>query len=366
SPKNIDFNFSLLQLDRSLDITGNFQGGSNDGFVFNFKDFKIGGLEIINDIAFNVTISAVNLVTETSLNTDLEFITGGNIKLEWNDHMELDVDVATSIRLYDFILSRAGEYVSTDEILLSGGAQFSLILDGETRLQLGGNGQVTVSQFESEIGYWSGGINSADAGGGFDILLKPKDKYYEVNSNHSIAIQGFDIEYDGIGEVYDMDFEIDSFNMYSGGTTWFDFSTGTPKFNFEGEGVIDVNNLHLAVGTGSSSIINFTISNAHVNNEGNIYGEWNNDYLFVDTEVNFNWDIVISTLNYGDWEAHGILEGSASTHAEWESGSGYMEFEIGESGLLHDLEIIHDDLTLKLGTFNFEPGTVTFEWQREQ
>ncbi len=366
SPKNIDFNFSLLQLDRSLDITGNFQGGSNDGFVFNFKDFKIGGLEIINDIAFNVRISAVNLVTETSLNTDLEFITGGNIKLEWNDHMELDVDVATSIRLYDFILSRAGEYISTDEILLSGGAQFSLILDGETRLQLGGNGQVTVSQFESEIGYWSGGITSADAGGGFDILLKPKDKYYEVNSNHSIAIQGFDIEYDGIGEVYDMDFEIDSFNMYSGGTTWFDFSTGTPKFNFEGEGVIDVNNLHLAVGTGSSSIINFTISNAHVDNEGNIYGEWNNDYLFVDAEVNFNWDIVISTLNYGDWEAYGILEGSASMHAEWESGSGDMEFEIGESGLLHDLEIIHDDLTLKLGTFNFEPGTVTFEWQREQ
>ena len=366
STKNIDFNFSLLQLDQSLDITGNFQGGSDDGFVFNFIDFKTGGLEIINDVAFNLTISAVNLVTETNLNTDLEFNTGGDIKLEWNDHLELDVDVATSIGLYDFILSRAGEYISTDEILLSGGAQFSLILDEETRLQLGGNGQVTVSQFESEIGYWSGGINSADAGGGFDILLKPTDKYYEVNSDYSISLQGFDIEYDGIGEVHDIDFEIDSFNMYSGGTTWFDFSTGTPKFNFEGDGVIDVNDLHLAVGTGSSSIIDFTISNVHVDNEGNIYGEWNNDYLFVDAEVDFNWDIVISTLNYGDWEAHGILEGSVSTHAEWESGSGDIEFEIGESGLLHDFEIIHDDLTLNLGTFNFDPGTVTFEWQREQ
>ncbi|MCK4331998.1 MAG: hypothetical protein KAV40_00270, partial [Thermoplasmatales archaeon] len=364
STKNIDFDFSLSQENLLLDITGNYIGGPEDGFVFNFKGLEQGSIEVDSDKELDLNINAEAL--DTTLNTKLKFITGGNVKLEWDQSINANIDGTASLGLYDFVLNSPEGSMAVKEITLDGTSHFGLTLDENSQLQINGNGQVTLSQFEGEIGYWSSNINSANAAGGFDILLKPIDKYCEVDSSHSIVIQGLDIEYDGAGQQYDMDFEIDSFNMYSGGTTWFDFSTDTPEFNLDGEDVVDLNNLHLAIGSGSSSVIDFTVSNAHIDNDGTVYGEWNNDYLFVDAAVDFNWDIIISTLNYGNWEAHGSIEGSASMHAEWETGSGNITFVIGESGLVHNLEIIHDDLTLNLGSFNFEPGTITFEWKREQ
>ncbi|UCD13321.1 MAG: PKD domain-containing protein [Thermoplasmatales archaeon] len=365
STKNIDLDFSLSQDNLRLDVNGSYVGGADDGFTFNFNDFTQGSIEFQSDKSLDLTIDAENYETETSLYTDLAFITGGDIKLEWDESINANVNGNASLGLYDFVLSSPNGNIDAEEITLEGTCHFGLKIEQNTLLQLSGSGKVTFSQLEGEIGYWSSSINSADAGGSFDILLQPKNKYYELDSSHSLDVSGFDIEYDGTGKEYDLDFEIDSFALYSGGTTWFDFSTDSPAFNLDGEDVIDVSNLHLAIGSGSSNVINFTITDAHIDKKGKVYGEWNDEYLHINAAVDFNWDLAISTLNFGDWETHGSIEGSASIDAEWEAGSGNITFDIGKSGFAHDLEITHDDLTLNLGTFSLEPGDITLDWQRE-
>ncbi len=368
STKNIDFNFSVTQEKGLLNISGNFQGGPDEGFVFHFKDLQNGSIKLSNDVAFDVKINIENFETETILNTDLAFTAGGDVDISWNENLNFNVDLTSSISLSNFVLQRNENFVNVDEITISSGGQVEFIYEYGTQvLELGGNGQVSVSLFEAEVGYWAGRINSASAGGSFDILLKPTDKYYEVQTSNNIDIIGFNIEYDRPeSNQFDLLFEIDLFSVDSSGTTWFDFSGVKPKFNFDNDDNVDLNNLHLSVGSGTTQSIDFTISNAHLENDGTIYGEWDQDNLFIDATLDLNWDVEISTYNFGDWEIHGNIEGSASMEAEWDDGSGFIEFIISDTGIAHSLEIIHDGLTLNLATFNFEPGTITFDWKREQ
>jgi len=365
SMKDIDFDFSLIKGGSSLDISGNFQGGDDEGFVLKFADLQHGSIEFSNDIAFDVNINAEN--QETVLNTDLAFTTGGDVKLNWNEEINFAVDLTSSLGLSNFDLRRNENYVTVEQITLSGGGRFGLVYTKDVQLSLGGTTGAIISNFDAKIGHWSGTIVSAAVGGGFDITLKPTDKYYELDSDSSFIIEGFDINYDGLGETYDIDFDINYFNKSSGGNIWFDFSTSTPKFNLDSENIITLNNLHLMVGSYSSSSIDFTISNFDVNNDGSIYGEWENDYLFVDADVDFSWDIAIQTLNYGDWEINGELEGDASiTINEWQPGqSGDVTFSINDD-IYHSFQVIHDDLTLDFGTLDFDQGTIAFDWQREQ
>jgi len=367
SMKNIDFDFSLLKEKSSLDVTGNFEGGPDEGFVLNFGDLQHGSIEFSNDIAFDVNINAENQETETSLNTDLAFTAGGDVDITWNEDMNFAVDLTSSVGLSNFELRRNENYVTADQITLSAGGRFGLIYKEGAQLSLGGTTGAIISNFNAEIGDWSGSISSATVGGGFDITLKPTEKYYELDSDSSFIIEGFDINYDGPGETYDIDFDINYFNKSSGGNIWFDFSTPTPKFNLDSEDIITLNNLHLMVGSYSSSAIDFTISSFNVNNDGSIYGEWENDYLFVDADVDFSWDMAIQTLNYGNWEINGELEGDASiTLNEWEPGqSGDITFSINDD-IYHSFQIIHDELTLDFGALDFDQGTITFDWQREQ
>jgi hypothetical protein len=366
STKNIDFDFFLLQDNIQLNIIGSYIGGAEDGFKIQFNDFHQGIIELVSDKALTLDIFAENPWTKATLSTGLDFSTGGNVQLEWDENININIDADASLGVNNFSLDSLVGSVTVEQIALDGAAKFDLNREGVSQLQLSGSGQFSLLNFKGEIGDWSSEIQSASTGGGLDILLKPKDKVYQVVSNYSANIQGFDMGYDGSGEINDMNFEIDYFDMYSKGKTWFDFSTGTPKFQFDGKDVVDINNLHLSIGSGSSSVVNFTISAAHLHSDGTIYGTWNNDYLFVNADVDFNWDLNISSLNYGSWIAQGIFEGEASMNAEWDSDSGEIEFKIGESGIYHSLEIKHNDQTVNLGSFDFESGNISFEWQREK
>jgi len=365
STKNIDFDFLLLQENLELNINGNYIGGPDDGFKFKFDNFTRSSLEFQSDKSLELTINAENYDTTTTLNTDLKFITGGDVQFEWDESINTNFDCGAKIGLFDFSLSSPNGNIGAAEISLEENCHFALQIDQDTQLQLSGGGGITFSQFIGEIGYWSGNIDTLTLGGDFGLLLQPNNKYYEVESTQSIHLNGFDIQYDGVGEEHDLDFVVDYFRMFSGGTTWFDFSTSTPAFSIDNNNYVDLTNFHLAVGSGSSSVIDFTISDALIDKVGTVYGEWNSDYLYIDAAVDFEWYIVVSTLNFGDWETYGNIEGSASINAKWEAGSGSITFDVGESGFSHELEIIHDDLTLNLGSMDLEPGDITFEWQRE-
>lgn len=365
SMKDIDFDFSLINGESSLDVSGNFQGGDDEGFVIKFADLQIGMIEFSNDIAFDVNINAES--RETVLDTDLAFTAGGNVKLNWNEEVNFAVDLTSSLELSNLNIQRDENYVTVEQITLSEGGQFELIYEKDVQLNLGGTTAVAISNFDAKIGDWSGTIGSAAVGGSFDIALKPTDKYYELDSDSSFTLEDFDIAYNPSGETYDIVFDIDYFEKSSGGTLWFDFSDGTPEFNLDSKDIINLDNLHLMVGGSSSSSIDFTIHNFDVNNDGTIYGTWKSDYFFIDADVEFGLDIDIQTLNYGDWKINGEFEGDSSIAVnEWVPGeSGDITFSINDD-IHHNLQIIHDDLTLDFGTLDFGQGTITFDWQREQ
>jgi PKD repeat protein len=365
STKNIDFDFLMSQDNLELNVNGNYQGGPDDGFKLDFDGLKQGLVEFNSDKSLDLSISVENFEKETTLSTDLAFSTDGGVKLEWDEFIKLNFNGSASIALGNFLLNSPNGYVSAQEIGLEKDTIFGFEIIDDAELQISGSGDFSFAQFECEIGDWSNSISDMTIGGTYDIQLQPLDKYFEFDSTQSIYLTGFNINYDGLGEENDIIFEIDTLDIYSGGNSWFDFSSDTPKFNLDSEDYLHLIDFHLAVGTGSSSVIDFTLTNAYISKEGTIFGEWNSEYLYVDAAVDFDWDFEISTLNFGDWETYGDIEGSATIFAQWESGSGNISFDISDTGLSHDFEIIHDDLTLNLGTMDLEPGDITFEWQRE-
>ena len=364
STKNIDFDFLLSQENLELKVNGNYQGGPDEGFTLKFNDLIDGYLEVQSDKNLNLTIAAENFDRDTTINTDLEFVTSGNMILHWNELIGANFSGTASIGLYDFLITSQDGQIGAGSIVFEEDSNFGFQIGYNTQLQIGGSGAISFSQFEGDVGNWINSIDSLFLDGSYDIKIKPLSKYFDFDSSQSITVSGFNIEHNGPGDENDVVLEIDSLFMHSGGNSWFDFSS-TPSFNFDSEDYIDLSDFHLAVGSGGSSAIDFTISEAHVDKKGTIYGEWNDQYLNLDAAVDFNWNLAISTLNFGDWETNGEIEGSVNIISQWDGKTGNITFDVGESGLSHDFEIIHDDLILNLGTMDLEPGDITFEWQRE-
>jgi len=365
STKNIDFDFLLSQDDLDLNVNGNYQGGSDEGFMVDFNGLTQGRIEFQSDKSLDLSINYHDFEKETSLQTDLEFLSAGNIQLVWDENINANFNGSASFGLYNFLLNSTKGHIGAQEISLEENTDLGFQIDQDAELQISGNGEFTFTQFEGNIGYWSSSIEELSIGGSYDIHFQPLSKYFEFKSTQSIFSDGFNFEYDGAGNENDFILAVDTIEISSGGTSWFDFSSSTPEFNLESNYYIYLVDFHLAVGTGSSAVIDFTLSSAYINQQGTISGEWNSEYLYIDAAVNFDWELTISSLNFGDWETYGDIEGSASVLAQWQSGSGNVTFDIGESGLSHDFEVVHDDLTLNLGTMDLEPGDVTFEWQRE-
>ena len=368
SVKSIDFEINYANNQHIIDVIGNFQGGTGKGFKVFLKGISDGSIQLSNDIAFDLNIHTKNNDNELEFTTDISFLAGGQTEIVWNDRLDLRATFSSSLSFYNFDLQTAGRenWIKADQILLGSGGTFAFNTKEDQQgkqLLLTSSAEIAVSNFDMKVGYWSGDFTSALAGGGLSIFLKPDIKFYQLENNVDIEIDDFSISYDvPESQVYDFLFELNSFTVDNSGLSWFDFGGVKPKFYFDNDDDVDLSNLHLYVAGG---LIDFTISNAHLENYGTVYGEWDSDRLYVDASIDINWNIDIQTANFGDWEATGNIEGGASMEAEWNSNLGYVEFEIDETGIAHSLEIVHNSLTFDLGSFNFDAGTITFEWQKE-
>jgi len=368
SSKDISFEINYENNKHIIYITGNFMGGPNEGFTIYLKDITDGILQLSNEMTLNVNIHALNTANQVEFNTDINFMTAGQTEIIWNDRLDIRATFSSSLAFNNFDIQTEGRqnWISADQILLASGGNFAFTTKEDQQgkqLLLSSTAQVAITMFDMKVGYWTGDFNLASAGGGLSIFLKPDLKFYQLENSVDIKIDEFSISYDIPGsQTYDLLLELDSFSVDNSGLTWFDFGGVVPKFYFDNDDDVDLSNLHLEIGDG---LIDFTISNAHLDSNGNVYGEWDSDTLYVDANIDLNWNIDIQTINYGNWELNGNIEGSASVEAEWDSGTGFVEFQIDESGIAHNLEIIHESLTFNLGSFNFDAGTITFEWQRE-
>jgi hypothetical protein len=298
------------------------------------------------------------------MKTGLTFEQRGNMILEWDQQLSyITMDSSNSLKFTNFELIAPRLSIAAEEVKLTGNAYFNLNLQQGYNFELQGTNQITLTNFEANIQKWSGSIGYAKSFGNFDINLEPNNKKYEFNSTSNLQLDSFNLMYDDSNPDYDTEFAIDALVLVSGGSIWFDFGSFTPKFNIQDSYQLSLDDLHFAIG----STVDFSITSFTTAGAGQIYTELNNQHLYVFTNMAFNWDIDIQTLNYGHWQVDGSYSGCGSmTLTEWTPGqSGQVAFSV-ITPLHHDLQIVRNDLVIDLGTLNLNSGSATIKWQREQ
>jgi len=415
SATTINFNFVLTQEHLILNIGGDYTSGDGDGLKFVFNNFQNNVIEIDSGRTLDLNVLAVDPDSQTTLKTDLLFEQNGYAEVNWSKDLDyLKFDSKNTIKLDNFDLSNSKFSISADEIKLENEGNVELNWDqtknltidtssglgltlnnfdltsdyfGVTSdeiqlasnsalylsnneydiLQLSGSNQITLNNFEGHLRYWSSSIGYAKSIGNFDIVIKPLDKYYNLNMQDNLELDSFNVIYDSTNDQYDTNFGMDSFNMEYGGGIWFNFSSATPKFDIQGSNQLNLDNLHFKIGPDANPTVDFSISSFGINGVGEIYSEINSQHFLVLANVNFNWIIAMQSLNYGNWQVNGTYSGSGTMNlTEFQPGqSGQVAFTVN-SPIHHNLKIIHDQLTLDLGNVTLNQGSVTFKWKREQ
>jgi len=416
SETTIDFSFVVSQDNLILDVNGVYATGSGEGLKFTFNNFQAGVIELDSGKEIGLNIKAFSSASETTLKTellleqngkttvnwsnDLNYIkldsdhtikfgnfelinpkfgvtaseiklqNNGNVKLTWDHSKHITIETSTNLAatFNNFDVTAESFGISADEVKLAGSSTFGLSNE-EENLHLSGANQVTLTNFEGNIRFWSGKISYAKSVGNFDIFLKPFTKYYYLNMDNKLTLNSFDIKYDSPSDQYDTEFGVDAFNMEGGSSIWFNFSSPTPKFQIAGYNIFSFNDLYLKIGPKLVPTIDFSIPTFEINGVGQIYSEINNQHLLVSADVAFSWGIALQSMNYGSWQVDGSYSGSGTmTLTEWQIGqSGTITFSIPQNKAIHhSLNITHNQLSIQLGNVNLNSGTVTFNWKREQ
>ncbi len=416
SETTVNFDFVISQEYSSLDIDGTYATGTGDGLRFTFNNFQNGIIELDSGKVLNVNVKAVNIATGTILTTGIIFEQSGHTKVNWSkdldylkidsgntikfnnfdlvnkqfsisadeikiqnigsielnwdqsSHLAIDTSSNLALTLSNFDISSEAFRVTSDEIKLAGSSAFYLSNEYET-LKLSGENQITLNNLQANIRFWSGEIRYAKSVGNFDVTIKPTNKYYGLNMYNNLEIDNFNIEYDSPNDQLDTEFGVDAFYMQAGGSIWFNFSSATSKLGIIGANQLNLNNLHFRIGPVVSPTVAFSIPSFAINGVGGIYSEINHQHFLISADVAFNWDIVMQSFNYGNWQVNGTYSGSGTLNfTELQPGqSGKIIFSIPQNKAIHhSLKIIHDQLTLDLGSVDLNSGSATLSWKREQ
>jgi len=360
STTTIFFDFFFSQESATLDIFGTYTAGEGDGLTFTFPNLEQGVIEIGTGKTVDMHLSAENLQTTATLSTDITFAQEGQVKLEWDESTSLHLNASHALTFSQFDLSAPQVSLTADEIGLASASHFNVRVGDE--LQLGGENQVTLSNIDAALGNWSGTLASGQSVGDFDIILRPYEKYCEVDVNNNLALEDIRLVYDSPLDQYDTTFSIATFDTQHGSTLWFDFMDATPKFDIQGMHVLDLVALDLAIG----SAINFSIPSFEIGGSGHLYSEFNAQHFYVSSDVNVDWDLDIHTVNYGEWYLNGTFSGNGTMDVtEWQPGhSGQVTFSV-LSPVYHSLELIHGDLVINIGNINLSSGSLDINWERE-
>jgi hypothetical protein len=364
--RTIDFDFSFLQNPHKISMNGTFNGGDK-GFTIDFNSLENGYILFENEIILdNVTFKVSNETTGAFLLFVADFDRDGHMSFSWDEEINFNFDFDNELIITEFELnSQRGNFL-VEEIYIDGISDFELVLGENSKLEFGFDGSIAASNIDAEFDDWkSVFIGSVSAGSGFDFLLKPQFKFIQVGSSKSFTLNDLYISYDDPGsQEYDLLFEIDDFYYSHGGLVWFNLSSEgdiNPRFNFECENLISLNNLHLNVGGQSTNAIDFSIPNTDLINNGAVYAEFDSEYWLVSAAIDIDWDVNIESSNFGNWALYGALSGEGDvTLNEWIPGvSGDIEFNITDT-ISFDMNILHDDVQLEVGPLNLNSGNITF------
>ena len=153
------------------------------------------------------------------------------------------------------------------------------------------------------------------------------------------------------------DLQVDFYKLVISGEFGIYLDDASDEININADGTIDLDNFNGEFG-------NFEISaDVEMDGNGDISTEWTEDTLYVDADVDYIWEVTISSPIIGEWTANGELIGAVIVDANWPNNQ--VDLTIDDYGSFTLLEIIHDSLSFKLGDIYLEPGSIIFSWYRD-
>lgn len=410
-------------------IGGSLEFGSGFEFEINGQSVKIGGAFGISGegvIAASWTSNLLSLDVSGGQNltlSDLYFekdllrietksinlsVNGGILIFLNKDSKIFNINAASSFSFDDFSIAYNNEELcSLDSFGIGGGVYFDVRAGSQASVTLSYYGYANVTGLHmSPPSSWNWDLNLLSVGSAnlsgtaqlfiqksptgkielsgnllsgdmkdFSVYLPVGEKGFKVGfdeltfSSNFLVSLGDTVTFSAGGSftlsnyssyLENIDFKIDAIEAQSTSGVTFSFTSAQLGFSLFGGQHLLVDNLSLIIG----GIIDSSIPSLSVDGTGSIAVTLS-DTLDVEADTDLEWEFKLKTQHFGDWEAYGNLQGSVDLRAGWADGSGSIIIEVGSSGLLHDLLILHENLTLEIGTFHLEPGTITFEWQRE-
>jgi hypothetical protein len=318
SIKYLYFEIDHLKID-SYSVDVGFNGDltittdqTNKKFEINCDDLSFGFMELL------VYIKENNNWYQICSADDFDIAGGGHLLIESGTLIELDFSggVSGTLDLSNLQITLPSNWNADLSI-----GSASIIGNAYLKMQkFAGAGEFIINTVSGSV---SGQISSFDA----EILLG--------SNNLEISFTGF---------------------TFSGE---FSLSLGDDA-QFSADGSLDLSNFNAQYGS------NDLIVDMDLDGNGDIGITYTSTpkSLGVDADVDFTWDISLESQSFGDWDALGDIEGDVVIYAEWGSGTGYADVTINEPGIFHSIEITYSDLRLSLADISLSPGTIRFEWER--
>ena len=173
----------------NLLVTGSYSGDEGNGITIDFNGFEgQGKVEIDTGREILLQVSAENKNTGSSLSTGIDFARDGHLIFEWDETTALRLDTSHALSLTQMNLNSNKFKFTADEIALESSSDFSIRGEDKNQIKLSGSNQVTLNNTLTTIGFWSSSLDYSKSVGSFDIIVKPEDKYFKVNSLSLIHI----------------------------------------------------------------------------------------------------------------------------------------------------------------------------------
>ncbi|RLF52970.1 MAG: hypothetical protein DRN24_02365, partial [Thermoplasmata archaeon] len=391
----VDFSFTnaIIKYENEPILTADLLGfGGGGSFEVEAKTVTTAKL----DVNLNI-LSADDLYFEPpdSWGWKIDYISIGSLSLDTSGYASLSVVRSTtgkflisggliaSISLSDLevLIPHASSsyrrlFLSVDSFSGDGGFTSKLgNFNNEPKIEFKIFGSASVSNFQFDFGEtsdpreWHASVGSASGSADLWIQVWGNQKWYWFNGSAAFSVDNAYLNYDTLGYDYDSVVTLDSLSFTGEGYAKFFLRTvgsEKPYLKIGGNALIDLDDLYIGAGVGGSDTKEVTISDLYFNGNGELYSKWDTGYLKLDGDIDVQYNMDMSTTNYGTWHADGNIDGDATLEAYWDSSeqTGHADLTINSPGDITLLNIVHDDLTLNIGSLQLDSGSITFEWDR--
>ena len=327
-----------------------FSADVNNGVILTIDDlyFEIDSLKIETDYIYMGSNGIINIQFDK---TKKEFKIGNSLSFEFNN---LLINYKES--------SQWHQLCSADNFEITGGGYVLLRGGTDQKIELDFNGQLSLDSLEiSPPSNWNTNmtIGSTTLWGDAALKLEKVDQ----NGKFSLATLAGQIS----GQITNFDayillglkpFEVSYSNFQIFGGFSITLDDLNEEFSVSSKGTIALSDFSAEYGNMDILCL------IDLDGASDIIATFSENNINIDADVDYIWDISLDSQAIGNWDVYGELEGDVVVDAQWGSGTGTVDIEINDPGMFHDFMISYNDLSLNLANITLSPGTISFEWLR--